>query len=90
MATEVRGRVSPISSRLVAKPPRSLEERGRILYAEDIRELYGTRRNGKPRKSLKWIWAHFAPEHRHKDGKTPFWFQADVERWFDEQREGVA
>lgn len=74
---------------LVMAEPRPLEARGRILYAEDIQKLYGVKPDGHARKSVKWIWAHFAPAYRHKDGKTPFWFEADVCRWFDEQREGA-
>ncbi len=35
-----------------------------------------------------WIWENFAPEHRHKDGKAPWWFETDVACWFDEQLEG--
>lgn len=70
--------------------PRSLEERGKILYAEDIQALYGSRPNGKPRKSLKWIWAHFAPEFRHKDGKTPYWWEHDALRWWDQHVEAAA
>ena len=81
----------PPSPRLRIVEPRSLEERGPILYAEDIQRMMGTKPDGKtPRRSIKWIWAHFAPEYRHKDGKTPFWFEADVCRWFDQQREGAA
>lgn len=77
----------------VEKPdaPASLAERGRILYAEDIQELYGRQprgpRAGKWRRSLQWIWANFAPQYRHKDGKTPFWFERDALQWLDEQRE---
>ena len=70
--------------------PRSLEERGRILYAEDIQQLYGKRPNGKWRKSVKWVWANFAPEYRRKDGQTPYWFENDVCRWLDEHLEGAA
>jgi hypothetical protein len=70
--------------------PRPLAERGRILYAEDIQQLYGTRPNGKPRKSIAWVWRTFAPEYRPKDGKTPFWWETDALRWLDAQRESAA
>ena len=80
----------PTSRALRIVEPRSLEERGRILYAEDVQAMYGRRPNGTWRKSVKWVWANFAPEYRHKDGKTPFWFEADVCRWFDQHREGAA
>ncbi len=76
---------------LVEKPaPRPLAERGRIMYAEDIQALYGKRPDGKPRKSREWIHEHFAREHRHKDGRTIYWWETDALRWFDAQREGAA
>ncbi len=79
---------SPSGAARVTAPPRPLHERGRMLYAEDIRELYGKKPDGRWRKSLDWIWENFAPEHRHKDGKAPWWFETDVACWFDEQLEG--
>lgn len=72
------------------KPPRPLQERGRIFYPEDVMGLYGNKPSGKPRKSRKWIVAHFAPAARHKDGKDVYWWEVDVLAWFDAQREGVA
>ena len=71
--------------------PRPLRDRGKILYAEDIRALYGRRPDGhRWRKSLKWVWANFAPEFRHKDGRTPWWWEADALRWMDDHRESAA
>jgi hypothetical protein len=72
------------------KPPRPLAERGRIMYAEDIQQLYGNRPDGKPRKSRNWIHEHFAPDDRHKDGRTIYWWETDALAWFDSQRSGAA
>lgn len=69
------------------KPPRPLVERGRLMYAEDIQALYGNRPGGKPRRSRAWIHEHFAPEARHKDGRTIYWWEIDALAWFDAQRE---
>lgn len=72
------------------KAPRPLAERGRIMYAEDIQALYGKTPEGKPRRTRNWIHAHFAPEHRHKDGRTIYWWETDALAWLDQQREGAA
>lgn len=72
------------------KAPRPLAERGRIMYAEDVQALYGADAQGKPRKSRNWIHAHFAPEARHKDGRTIFWWEIDALAWLDAHREGAA
>lgn len=85
----------PVPSRtqrmLLVEPatPRPLEERGRILYAVDIQEIYGKDPEGRWRRSVPWIHANVAPESRHKDGKTPWWWEVDVLRWLDQQRKVV-
>ncbi len=71
------------------KPPRPLAERGRIMYAEDIQALYGTDPKGRPRRSRNWIHEHFAPEARHKDGRTIYWWETDALAWLDTQRESA-
>jgi hypothetical protein len=61
-----------------APAPKPLEERGRILYADDIVQLY----RGKRKRS--WVLRHFAPDQRQKDGKLVYWWECDVLKYLDE------
>lgn len=69
--------------------PRTLAERGRIFWVEDVQKLYGFREDGRPRRSRDYILQHFAPEFRVKEGKSVYWWEADALAWWDQQR-GVA
>jgi hypothetical protein len=69
----------------VVKPttPRTLAERGRVYYAEDVIELLAS----SGRTVTRW-WCnhHFAPEHCFKVGRANAWWEADVLAWLDNQQ----
>ena len=69
---------------------RPLADRGRVLYADDIVALYGMKPNGKPRRSKDWVWRNFCPSGKHKDGRSPWWWEYEAIAWMDQQREGAA
>jgi hypothetical protein len=56
-------------------------DRGRLLFAEDVREKYF-----KPRHSIAWVKRNVAPRHRLQIGRTSAWFERDVEAWLETLR----
>ena len=54
--------------------------KGRILFAEDVVALYFTRQ-GKPFRSRAWVLANFAPEHKRRLGRDPFWYENESAEW---------
>jgi hypothetical protein len=81
-----RRRNTPRSSGLVAlvgaPAPRPIEERGRVLYAEDVQELLAS---GGRRVSRWWVNHHFAPESCFKVGRANAWWEKDALAWLDSQ-----
>lgn len=71
MTTSARPRIVPKA------PP--LAERGRMLFVPDVVALL----HGK--KSAWWVRNRFAPEHRKKLGRDPYWWESDAQKWLDEQ-----
>lgn len=67
--------------RLAAPSPEAkpLAERGRMLFVGDVVDLL------KGRKSAWWVRNRFAPEHKHKLGRDPYWWEADALAWLDQQ-----
>ena len=57
-----------------------LAERGRMLFVPDVIVLL------KHQKSARWVMNRFAPEHKHKLGRDPYWWESDAIRWLDEQQ----
>ena len=57
--------------------------KGRILFAEDVVAIYFTRQ-GKPFRSRAWVLAHFAPEHKRRLGRNPFWYSTEADAWMDD------
>jgi hypothetical protein len=68
-------RKPPIGGELLAivkgAKPRSLEERGRALFVEDIIDIF-------PGKSRWWVNHSFLPEQKQKAGRDNFWWEVDV------------
>lgn len=60
-------------------PSKPLAERGRMLFVADVVELL------KHRKSAWWVRNKFAPEHKHKLGRDPYWWESDVTAWLDSE-----
>jgi hypothetical protein len=69
-----------------AAPVPPLAERGRMLYAEDVQALFGTKPDGRPRKSREWVLEQFCREKRHRLGRDVYWWECDVQAWFDRER----
>jgi len=56
-----------------------LAERGRMLFVPDVIELL------KGKKSAWWVRNCFAPDHKHKLGRDPYWWESDALRWLDSE-----
>jgi hypothetical protein len=70
-----------------SKPVIPLAERGRMLFVNDVRELFGKDGNGQYRKSAWWVRRRFAPELKHRLGRDPYWWESDIAAWMDEQKD---
>lgn len=55
-------------------------QRGRMLYVRDILELI------RHEKSAWWVRKKFAPDLRHKVGRSPYWWETDALAWLQNQR----
>jgi len=81
MATRQRMRLeAPVKKEKVA-----LADRGRMLFIDDVVALLGKNADGTPRKPRHWVVRFFAPEFKHKLGRDPYWWEADVTVWLDQQ-----
>ncbi len=77
-----RPRGSSLVSLVAPKTPRTLEQRGRVFYAEDVIDLLAS----KGRLVSRWWVNHaFAPEQCFKVGRANAWWEADVLEWLDAQ-----
>ena len=61
-------------------------DRGRMLFVDDIQAIFGTKPDGKPRKTAWWVTHKFAPEFKRKAGRDCFWYEAEARAWIDAQR----
>lgn len=50
-----------------------------MLFVADVVELL------KHQKSAWWVRNKFAPEHKHKLGRDPYWWESDVTAWLDSE-----
>lgn len=65
--------------RIASVSPPPLAERGRMLFVADVVALL------KGKKSAWWVRNRFAPEHKKKLGRDPYWWESDAQRWLDQQ-----
>lgn len=69
---------------LVKDAPRpKLQDRGRLLYADDVMALLSTQ--GRT-VSRWWVNHSFAPELAFKVGRANAWWEVDALRWLDSQQ----
>jgi len=81
-------RNSRASVRLAApdrKATKPLAERGRMLFVRDVLELLPKKPDGSPVKGTWWVRNSFAPEHKHRLGRDPYWWECDAVAWLDAQ-----
>lgn len=64
---------------------RPIQERGRILYVEDVQELLGTDAHGRPYRSAWWCKFNVAPDKKWHLGKRAVWWERDVLDWIEAQ-----
>lgn len=55
-------------------------DRGRMLTADDVREILPPMKGGK-KLSRKTIITSFLPEKRRKIGRLVFWFERDIDAY---------
>ena len=71
--------------RLSGKHPLPLNQRGRMLFVEDVLSLLSERSGGRLVRSRWWVLNNFAPEYKRKIGRDPYWWESDVAAWLDKQ-----
>jgi hypothetical protein len=66
--------------RLETDSATAVQDRGRLLYVEDIDALL------RGKKTPWWIRHRFAPSAKQKIGRTCAWFERDALEWIVSQR----
>lgn len=74
MATEKARGIRPT----IVKTVRDPRVNDRMLYVEDIQELYGRKPDGNWRKSSWWVRHEFCQQHKKKAGRDCYWFESDA------------
>lgn len=68
--------------RLAAPDPKDkkvvpLEQRGKMMFVADVVALF------RGKKSEWWVRNKFAPDKKHYTGRTPYWWECDVQAALD-------
>jgi hypothetical protein len=81
----------PTKKARAAIPPKTLHpplaERGRMLSADDVLQLLPRKADGTPSKSRYWVLTQFLPESRHKLGRTVYWWESEILKHLDADRD---